>query len=446
VIGTFQQDLPALVVGVALCTIAVGLSAFTFLGRRIANIDLPIAGAFAAAYGLRLILRTSSVIMAMGDPPSLHYVHAALEYIVPIPASFLFVRLFGDRMRFWNRLAVIFFVVYAVVAIPYEIAVGHPGALHAPHSALVVLFVVFFLFNIAFARLETQDGRILRFGSVLFALYVLNSHFRLVSAPFALASEPVGFLIFIAGIVYTLIRHTVRTQMRVASVNGELAAARQIQMSILPKAPPPIRGLDLEAIYAPASEVAGDFYDFVPIDERSVGILVADVSGHGVPAALVASMLKVAVAGHTELARQPARLLQELNGFFCGKLERQFITACYALIEGEEIKIASAGHPAPLLVRGNRTVEEITADGALIGRFRDARFSERSVPIRSGDRLVVYTDGITEALSAGGEMWGEERFHQSLAAGARAQQILDAVKSWSSMLQDDVTLVVARRV
>src|SRR5207244_5340631 len=92
-------------------------------------------------------------------------------------------------------------------------------------------------------------------------------------------ANPVGFLIFIGTIVFTLIRHTVRTQMRVASVDGELAAARQIQMSILPKTPPPIRGLDLAAIYAPASEVAGDFYDFVAIDDRCVGILVADVSG-----------------------------------------------------------------------------------------------------------------------------------------------------------------------
>ena len=205
----------------------------------------------------------------------------------------LFERLFGERLRLINRIGVIVFTAYAVVAIPYEVIVNRPGALQGPHNALVVALIVIFLINIAFGAREASA---LRAASAIFALYVLNSHFRFVDAPFGLTTEPVGFLIFVAAIVLPLIRHTVRPKMRVADVDGELAAARQIQISILPNAPPPVPGLDLSAIYAPASEVAGDFYEFVPIDSRRVGILVADVSGHGVPAALVASMLKVAVA------------------------------------------------------------------------------------------------------------------------------------------------------
>ena len=236
--------------------------------------------------------------------------------------------------------------------------------------------------------------------------------------------------------------------MRVASVDGELAAARQIQMSIIPKMPPAIRGLDLASIYAPASEVAGDFFDFLVIDEQRLGIFVADVSGHGVPAALVASMLKVALAGHVEHAREPARLLHELNAFFCGKLERQFITATYTVIDAGngKVTVGSAGHPPPILVRRDRSIEELAADGALMGRFPTAQFSERSTPIGDGDALVLYTDGIPEALNAAGEMWGDARFHDSLANGASAQQILEAVKSWSPILRDDITLVVAKCV
>src|SRR5581483_8068090 len=376
----------------------------------------------------------------------LHYLHSAMEYIVPIPAAMLFERLFGDRFRRLNRITVGLFVAYAIVAIPYEIAVREPGALGRWHNALVVLLIILFLYNIARTR-ATADVGILRVASAIFAIYVLNEHFRWASAPFGLAREPVGFLIFIGAIVYTLIRHTVRAQMRLASVDGELAAARQIQMSILPKSPPAIRGLDIAAIYAPASEVAGDFYDFAPIDGDRVGILIADVSGHGVPAALVASMLKVALAGHTELAAQPARLLAEFNKFFCGKLERQFITASYAVIRATtgEITLASAGHPPPLVVRGNRTIEEIAADGFVLGRFPDARFAETSARLSPADAIVMYTDGVPEALNAHNEMWGEERFRESLASGATIQRVLDVVRSWSGTLRDDVTLVVARR-
>ena len=441
-----QADLPALIVGVALCTIAAGLFAFALLGRRIANIDLPIAGAFAALYGIRLILRTPSITAMLGEPAWIHYVHADLDYLVPVPGALLFQRFFGERLQWLNRIATIAFLACAAVGIPYDIMVQRAGALLPVNNAIVLFFLATYLINIVMpAPGESQDWRILRVATAIFGLYVINAHFNFVPNR-GFTSEPVGFLIFIGTIVYTLIRHAIRTQIRVAAVDGELAAARQIQLSILPKKPPAIRGLDLAAVYEPASEVAGDFYEFVPIDDRSVGILVADVSGHGVPAALVASMLKVAVAGHADQARHPAHLLQELNAFFCGKLERQFITATYAFIEDGTAIIASAGHPSPLLIRGDRSVEEITADGALLGRFPKANYSERSTPIARGDTLVLYTDGVTEALNGVGEMWGESRFHKSLSAGASAQQILDAVRSWSTTLRDDITLVIAKCV
>jgi sigma-B regulation protein RsbU (phosphoserine phosphatase) len=448
-LAMLQNDVPALIVGVALCTIAAGLFAFGLLGRRIANIDLPIAGAFAALYGIRLIMRTQSITSMLGDPAWLHYVHSDLEYLVPVPGALLFQRFFGGRLRWLNRIATIAFVLCAAIGIPYDIVTHHPGALLPVNNAIVLFFLATYLINIVMpAPGESQDWRVLRAATAIFGFYVINAHFNFVRDRYGFSSEPVGFLIFIGTIVFTLMRHAVRTQLRVASVDGELAAARQIQMSILPKAPPSIRGLDLDAVYAPASEVAGDFYEFVPIDERCVGILVADVSGHGVPAALVASMLKVAVAGHTEHARHPARLLHELNAFFCGKLERQFITATYTVIDAGNglTTVASAGHPSPLLIRGDRSVEEIAADGVLLGRFPSASYSERSTPIGNGDTLVLYTDGITEALSAGGEMWGESRFFQSLAAGASAQQVLDTVRSWSTPLGDDITLVIAKCV
>src|SRR6266550_2984246 len=171
-----QQDLPALIVGVALCTIAAGLFAFGLLGRRIANIDLPLAGAFAAL----------------------------------------------------NRIATIAFILGAAAGIPYDIARRHPGAFVPVTNAIVLFFVATFLINIVVpAPDESQDWRILRVATAIFGFYVINAHFNIVRDRYGFSSEPVGFLIFIGTIVFMLIRHFVRTQIRVASVDGELAAARQ---------------------------------------------------------------------------------------------------------------------------------------------------------------------------------------------------------------------------
>ncbi|HJT16890.1 MAG TPA: hypothetical protein VJ853_05865, partial [Thermoanaerobaculia bacterium] len=177
-IAMFQHDLPALVVGVALCTIAAGLFAFALLGRRISNIDLPIAGLFAALYGLRLILRTESIITMLGDAAWLHAIHAILDYIVPIPAAALFERLFGDRLRWMNRAAVAAFIAYASIAIPYELVTQRPGALSPLHNAIIVGFIVLFLANIIFTAGAGSDVQLLRITSAVFAVYVLNSHFN----------------------------------------------------------------------------------------------------------------------------------------------------------------------------------------------------------------------------------------------------------------------------
>lgn len=166
-------------------------------------------------------------------------------------------------------------------------------------------------------------------------------------------------------------------------------------------------------------------------------------------------MLKVALTAHAAYAQQPARLLHELNTFFCGRLERQFITATYTLIDtaAGNATLASAGHPPPLVIRSDRSVEELAADGVLIGRFANARFEEQKTWMREGDALLLYTDGITEALNASGEMWGEGGLRASAASAALrpargvAENIFGDVTRWSGANQrDDVTLVVAKCV
>src|SRR5260370_24928023 len=163
--------------------------------------------------------------------------------------------------------------------------------------------------------------------------------------------EPIGFLIFIAFLGYLAAHRTFANEEHLLAINKELQIANQIQSSILPREVPRLAGLEIVARYVPMSAVAGDFYDFLVLDDKHIGILVADVTGHGVPAALIASMLKVAFAGQSGHADDPARVLAALNRALCGKFEEHFVTAAYAFVDLERrvLRYPRAGHPPPIL-------------------------------------------------------------------------------------------------
>ena len=190
---------------------------------------------------------------------------------------------------------------------------------------------------------------------------------------------------------------------QLVAIRHELETAREIQLSILPQSIPQIAGLDIAASYIPMTSVAGDFYDFV-VDRRAqrIGILVADVSGHGMPAALIASMLKIAFAAQSGHACDPARVLSGLNQALYGKFQGHYVTAAYALIDTEKqtLRYAGAGHP-PLVLRDARLGERFASvleNGLFLGYFPDVAYTSVEVPFRKGDWLLLYTDGISEMI------------------------------------------------
>ncbi len=239
-------------------------------------------------------------------------------------------------------------------------------------------------------------------------------------------------------------------------INNELEMAREIQLSILPHDIPKIRGLAIAARYIPMSLVAGDFYDFVIVDEKRLGILVADVSGHGLPAALIASMLKVALAAQSPHAFDPARVLSGLNQTLCGNFRNHFVTAAYAFVDTEKnsIRYAGAGHPPLLLWReSSMGASEVLENGLLLGLFPDAPYSVAEVYVEPGDKLVLYTDGILETRSPSKDEFGPELLKvfleskHNLKADEFADSLLDELTGWSENRkgdgqEDDITLLV----
>ena len=254
-----------------------------------------------------------------------------------------------------------------------------------------------------------------------------------------------------------LVLRGIREQLaqQLLTIQKELETARQIQLSILPAEIPKIEGVDIAARYVPMAAVAGDFYDFIVVDEKRVGILVADVSGHGMPAALIASMLKIALAAQWTNAADPARVLLGLNQALCGKFQHHYVTAAYIFVDMQKGKLAyaGAGHP-PLLLRdgSSKGVRSVAENGLFLGRFPFATYSSLELPLNAGDRVLLYTDGIPETTNPAGVEFGTDCFgrfleaEQSTSADQFADRLLEALSRWSARgpgkdLDDDITMV-----
>ncbi len=283
----------------------------------------------------------------------------------------------------------------------------------------------------------------------MFGVLVLltNRGFR----PGGVDVEPVGFLILLAGLGVTAARHTMASERKLIDVEQELATARRIQSSIIPQSAPVFPAIRLATRYQPMTSVAGDFYDFLQTGETCLTVLVADVSGHGVPAALVASMLKVCFAAQREHSQSPAGVLAGLNHMLRGSLGGQYVTAACAATDTQArtITYAGAGHPASLLLRSTSgKVEQLAENGLFIGPFPIATYSDISVPFQSGDKLLLYTDGITEAAGPDGEEFGREGLELFLleSAGLEPAEFVEQLfrRIHTPQQQDDLTVVLAQ--
>jgi phosphoserine phosphatase RsbU/P len=240
------------------------------------------------------------------------------------------------------------------------------------------------------------------------------------------------------------------------ALDTELEMARQIQLSILPHSIPKLADLDIAAQYLPMTSVAGDFYDFIQIDDKHIGILIADVSGHGLPSALIASMLQVALTGQAAHAPEPGKVLVGLNRAFCGKFTYNFVTAAYVYVDLENnlMRYAGAGHP-PMHQWRNSTgkATQFLENGLVLGIMEEASYEALEFLLEPGDRYVLCTDGILEAANAAGEQFGTDRLmrfienHKDLAADQFSQTLLNDLSRWSNQTteqgqQDDITLLV----
>ncbi len=245
-------------------------------------------------------------------------------------------------------------------------------------------------------------------------------------------------------------------------LDHDLEIARDIQRVLLPTEPPSVNGFEISGTSIPARQVSGDYFDYIVVDQERLGIAIADVSGKGVPASLIMAICRSVLRSEAAKNPSPADVLQKVNRQLYPDIkEDMFISMAYLILDHARsgVVLARAGHDAPLLYKhASQTVEKLKPPGMVVGIDSGSVFdritNDFTVPLERGDCLLLYTDGVTEALDSAGDEFGVERMTESVRAradGSSAQAIIssviDDVRNFAGTTpqHDDITLIAIRK-
>jgi len=232
----------------------------------------------------------------------------------------------------------------------------------------------------------------------------------------------------------------------------ELNEAREIQRGLMPRRMPNLPGFSLASAWQPAHDVSGDYLAAFKLSESHAALCVADVAGKGFPAALLMSNMQAALKSLASDNMKPSDLCAKLNRIMCGNTPlRKFISCFYGDLDlsNRKLTFTNAGHNSPMLMRSTGECIRLDEGGPVIGAFSESRYSEREIQLREGDKLLLFTDGVTEARNAAGEEFGEHRLQECLrsyrgsyAAELRTRILNEVAQFCAGEFDDDATLMV----
>jgi sigma-B regulation protein RsbU (phosphoserine phosphatase) len=450
-----RNDMGLLVVGEL--TVSAGLAALVFhlFRSRTADRSSLYFGLSALLYGMRLTAGVSALQLTF---PNVAWgiFNSCISLVIGLPFVLYIGATIGRAYSWFIRAVVVANVLLAAVGAVIMLRHEPLTPLWPTSRALAVASLSGWVFIGFFPRIPiNHEVRVLRIGLMVLALAALYRNLAPIQVlSFGRFVEPLAMVFLLGTFLYVSASRGLRHETRLIAIRNELDIARKIQSALLPSLEQGIAGFEIQARYSPAGSVAGDFYDVLS-DGHGLGVLIADVSGHGVPAALSASMLKVALRAQAEHIANPAEVLGGLNTALSGMIGDQFITAAFAYFDPvqRELRYAGAGHP-PLLVwrYADKQVISLEENGLFLGPFAGAQYSAITAPFEPCDRCLLFTDGLVEASNRKDEEFGVWRLRGFLArnseipANVACTALLREVMAWSGgrtdSQQDDITFVV----
>ena len=257
------------------------------------------------------------------------------------------------------------------------------------------------------------------------------------------------------------IKNSQKEHTQLESIKSDLAVAREIQHAILPRIFPPFPEnegvLDLAALMEPAKDVGGDFYDFFRLDEEHIGLVMADVSGKGIPAAIFMAVSRTLVRTVGMQGYNPEETLRKSNELLASEsVDCMFVTVFYAIynIKTGNIQYCNGGHNSPYILRANGTIEQLpVSPNGIVGVVEGLEFKGAETHLDTGDTIIMYTDGVNEAINSQEEEYGDARMEETLKSlnGKTCREVIDgqlaSVKAFAGEAEqsDDITIMAVRR-
>jgi phosphoserine phosphatase RsbU/P len=240
-------------------------------------------------------------------------------------------------------------------------------------------------------------------------------------------------------------------------LQAQLEIAREVQLELLPDNDPDLKGFDISAYIFPTEEVSGDYYDWVQIFEDQIGLVVADAVGKGIPAALLMAFLRAALRAGVQIGYAPHIAMAKVGNLLWDSVEaHQFITAIYGILDAtnKTFVYSNAGHNPPLMIKPNGEYRYVEYGDLPLGMFRNMQYHQHFIRFETGQTLVLYTDGITEATNEAGEEFGNERFAELVLKGIdlSAKELIEFIRegltkfTGQSFLGDDGTLFIVKAI
>ncbi len=331
-------------------------------------------------------------------------------------------------------------VVFTAAEIYPLVLVGYALRKRLDPSRWLVAIAAFLSGMISVVRIAVQQGsRFTHFtlGEKIGApLFTLNGN--------VFTAQTIANTLLLLAIIYAMYRYMLDSATRQSSLEQEFKSARELQQVLIPESLPALPGFAFTSAYRPAQEVGGDFFQVIPLEgehEGSTMILLGDVSGKGLKAAMTVSLIVGAARTLARFAPDPAEMLTELNLRLFGRLQGGFVTCLSLRLDAAgHCVMASAGHPAPFLNK-----REVDLPGTLpLGILPAASYEETSIDLREGDHFALYTDGLLEARSSNGEIFSFERLHALFATRPDAAKATEAAVNFGQ--DDDITVLTLTRL